>query len=87
MTPLARSISSKKALVTSGDADDDGEGGETVGLGGRVKLTKKERKKVEDMIRKAKTLVEIERLEKELNEGRVPGARFGQKDSDDDMED
>jgi U2 small nuclear ribonucleoprotein A' len=38
----------------------------------RVKLTDKERKKVEDMIRNAKSLQDIIRLEKELNEGRVP---------------
>ncbi|KAH8594391.1 U2 small nuclear ribonucleoprotein A' [Bisporella sp. PMI_857] len=38
----------------------------------RVKLTDKERKKVEEMIKKAKTLEEIIKLEKELNEGRVP---------------
>jgi U2 small nuclear ribonucleoprotein A' len=38
----------------------------------RVKLTDKERKKVEEMIRNAKSLQEIIRLEKELNEGRVP---------------
>ncbi|MCJ1351190.1 MAG: U2 snRNP complex subunit [Icmadophila ericetorum] len=39
----------------------------------RVKLTDKERKKVEEMIRNAKSLQEIGRLEKELMEGRVPG--------------
>jgi len=38
----------------------------------RVKLTDKERKNVEEMIRKAKTLDDIIRLEKMLNEGRVP---------------
>ena len=38
----------------------------------RVKLTDKERKNVEAMIRNAKTLDEIMRLEKELNEGKVP---------------
>jgi len=38
----------------------------------RVKLTDKERKKVEEMIRNAKSLQEIIRLEKELNEGRIP---------------
>jgi len=38
----------------------------------RVKLTDDERKKVQAMIRSAKTLEEIMRLEKELNEGRVP---------------
>lgn len=39
----------------------------------RVKLTEKEKKRVEDLIRNAKSLQEITRLEKELNEGRIPG--------------
>lgn len=39
----------------------------------RVKLTDTERKRVEKMIREAKSLQEITRLEKELNEGRIPG--------------
>ena len=39
----------------------------------RVKLTEKEKKRVEELIRNAKTLQEISRLEKELNEGKVPG--------------
>ncbi|RDW80708.1 hypothetical protein BP5796_05406 [Coleophoma crateriformis] len=43
----------------------------------RVKLTDKERKKVEELIRNAKSLQEIIRLEKELNEGRVPTAAQG----------
>lgn len=38
----------------------------------RVKLTDKERKRVEELIRNAKSLQEIIRLEKELNEGRIP---------------
>lgn len=38
----------------------------------RVKLTDKERKRVELMIRNAKTLAEMTRLEKELSEGRIP---------------
>jgi U2 small nuclear ribonucleoprotein A' len=38
----------------------------------RVKLTDAERKKVELLIRNAKSLNEIARLEKELNEGRIP---------------
>lgn len=38
----------------------------------RVKLTDKERKRIEDLIRNAKTLAEITRLEKALNEGRIP---------------
>ena len=38
----------------------------------RVKLTDQERKRVEEMIKNAKSLQEIIRLEKELNEGRIP---------------
>lgn len=49
----------------------------------RVKLTDKERKKVEKMIREAKSLQEITRLERELNEGRIPGGAF---DDDEDSE-
>ena len=43
----------------------------------RVKLTDKERKKVEELIRNAKSLQEIIRLEKELNDGRVPAGAQG----------
>ncbi|RAL63957.1 hypothetical protein DID88_003145 [Monilinia fructigena] len=43
----------------------------------RVKLTEKERKKVEELIKNAKSLQEIIKLEKELNEGRVPAAAQG----------
>ncbi len=46
----------------------------------RVKLTDKERKKVEELIRNAKSLQEIIRLEKELNEGRVPTDAQGADD-------
>jgi U2 small nuclear ribonucleoprotein A' len=45
----------------------------------RVKLTDKERKKVEELIKNAKSLQDIIRLEKELNEGRVPA---GAQDTD-----
>jgi len=38
----------------------------------RVQLTDTERKKVQELIKKAKTLEDIIRLEKMLNEGRVP---------------
>lgn len=38
----------------------------------RVKLTDKERKRVEELIKNAKSLQDIIRLERELNEGRVP---------------
>jgi U2 small nuclear ribonucleoprotein A' len=43
----------------------------------RVQLTAEERKRVEKMIREAKSLQEINRLEKELNEGRIPGGVLG----------
>jgi len=46
----------------------------------RVKLTDKERRKVEDLIKNAKSLQDIIRLEKELNEGRVPAAAQGADD-------
>ncbi|KAL1968011.1 hypothetical protein VTN77DRAFT_2428 [Rasamsonia byssochlamydoides] len=50
----------------------------------RVKLTEKEKKRVEKMIREAKSLQEIARLEKELNEGRIPaGAMEGASDEED----
>jgi U2 small nuclear ribonucleoprotein A' len=38
----------------------------------RLKLTDKERKKLQEMIKKADSLEEIIRLEKALNEGRLP---------------
>ena len=38
----------------------------------RLKLTEKERKKLQDMIKKADSLEEIIRLEKALTEGRLP---------------
>lgn len=37
-----------------------------------MKLTDKEKKKVEELIRNAKSLSEISMLEKALNEGRLP---------------
>ena len=40
----------------------------------RVKLNDKEKKRVEQLIKNAKSLQEISRLEKELNDGRIPGA-------------
>lgn len=50
----------------------------------RVKLTDKEKKRVETLIRNAKSLQDIARLEKELNEGRIPGGALG--GGGDDME-
>jgi U2 small nuclear ribonucleoprotein A' len=47
----------------------------------RVKLTDKERKKVEELIKNAKSLQDIIRLERELNEGRVPVGAQGLDDA------
>jgi len=80
MTALARSIAGKRSAAATGGA---GRGGENGGVfGGRVKLTVKERKRVEDMIRTAKSLAEIERLEKELNEERIPGGVLADDDDE-----
>ncbi|KAL5338606.1 leucine-rich repeat-domain-containing protein [Aspergillus crustosus] len=49
----------------------------------RVNLTDKERKRIEKMIREAKSLAEITRLERELNEGRIPGGAGDGEDSGD----
>lgn len=54
--------------ISSGSAD-----GATPSKAYRVKLTDKEKKRVEQLIRNAKSLQEISKLEKELNEGRIPG--------------
>ena len=51
----------------------------------RVKLTPKEKKRVENLIKNAKSLREIAQLEKELNEGRLPGGGDG-IEADDGME-
>ncbi|KAF9894703.1 U2 small nuclear ribonucleoprotein A' [Aspergillus nanangensis] len=53
----------------------------------RVKLTDKERKRVEKLIREARSLQEITRLEKELNEGRIPGGALDAGDDEDEDED
>lgn len=52
----------------------------------RVKLTDAERKRVEKMIREAKSLQEIARLEKELNEGRIPGGALDGMGDEDQMQ-
>ncbi|KAL4919857.1 leucine-rich repeat-domain-containing protein [Aspergillus aurantiobrunneus] len=49
----------------------------------RVKLTDTERKRIEKMIREAKSLQEITRLERELNEGKIPGGAVDGVDNGD----
>ncbi len=79
-----RQVSSAKSAVptsslatANGDAGASAGGAATQGRGEkayRVQLTPTEKKRVEELIRNAKSLAEISRLEKELKEGRVPGA-------------
>lgn len=38
----------------------------------RIKLTDAEKKRVQEMIRNAKSMQEISRIERDLNEGRIP---------------
>ena len=57
---------------------ENGVAGATTSKNYRVKLTDAERKKVEVLIKNAKTLQDIIRLEKELNEGRVPASAQGE---------
>ena len=45
----------------------------------RVKLTETEKKRVQEMVKNAKSMQEISRIEKDLNEGRIPA---GAADSD-----
>jgi U2 small nuclear ribonucleoprotein A' len=79
LTDLARRILSVKSaaatnLAGSRGYDDDGavNGGAGSGTGGRMKLSATERRRVEEAVRNATSLAEIERLERELNEGRIP---------------
>jgi U2 small nuclear ribonucleoprotein A' len=72
-TDLAREILRVRSAggvdVEMDGEDDAGANGAVVG---RVKLKPEERKKVEALIRSAKSLAEIERLEELLARGRVP---------------
>jgi len=54
-----------------------GVNGSREGKNYRVQLTPEERKRVEAMIKNATSLADIGRLEKELNEGKVPGGALG----------
>ncbi|KAI9679455.1 MAG: U2 snRNP complex subunit [Caeruleum heppii] len=47
------------------------------GRSARIQLSEQEKKRVEKLIRNATSLQEIARLERELNEGRVPGGGGG----------
>lgn len=68
-TNLRRQIMGTKA--TAFDVAANGSTGVTSKLS-RLKLTGKERKKLQDLVKKATSLEEIIRLEKALQEGRLP---------------
>ncbi|KAK7723060.1 U2 snRNP complex subunit [Botryosphaeria dothidea] len=70
-TELAQRVMRQRGaavLDASAGASDDITGGVA-----RVKLTEEERANVNELIRQAKSLEEIERFEKMLNEGKIPG--------------
>ena len=54
----------------------------TTGTEFKTKLSDKEKKKMQDLIRNAKSLAEISKLEKDLAEGRIPAGVLGGKDMD-----
>jgi U2 small nuclear ribonucleoprotein A' len=77
MTELAREILRVKsaaaaAAAVGSAADVEDEQHVNGAVGGRVKLKPEESKRVEALIRNAKSLAEIERLESELSKGRIP---------------
>ncbi|GAB7346866.1 hypothetical protein MBLNU459_g1948t1 [Dothideomycetes sp. NU459] len=65
------SIRSHKSVTMSTGAQ-SGVNGANGGKNYRVKLTDNEKKRFEELIKNAKTLAEVARLEKDLNEGRIP---------------
>ncbi|KAK3306862.1 leucine-rich repeat-domain-containing protein [Chaetomium strumarium] len=70
-TELASRIMGIKSKTFDVGAANGAAGGPSSKLS-RLKLTDKERKKLQEMIKKADSLEEIIRLEKALNEGRLP---------------
>jgi len=78
-TELAQSIiaiRSNKPLGYAGAPTVNG-----AGSGQKLKITEKEKKRFETLVRKAKTLGEVQKLEKAFAEGRLP-AGVGDEDAD-----
>lgn len=70
---LASKISGIKSRgVGTFDTSTDSTSATTSSKAFRVQLTDKEKKRFEKLIRNAKSLQEIAKLEKDLNEGRIP---------------
>jgi U2 small nuclear ribonucleoprotein A' len=70
---LAKKLLTHKSRTTLDAATSYTNGASSAPRQDRVRLTDTEKKRVEELIRNAKSLKEIERLEKMLNEGRIPG--------------
>ncbi|KAF2838918.1 U2 small nuclear ribonucleoprotein A [Patellaria atrata CBS 101060] len=66
------SLAAKIMGIKSRTFDVPSENGISSGKSYRVQLTDEEKKRVQERIKNAKSLDEIARLEKELNEGRIP---------------
>ena len=61
------SVRSNRSFATAAAVNGAG-----VGKGTRMKITEKERRRFEALVKKAKTLSEVQRLEKAFAEGRLP---------------
>ena len=70
-------IKSRTFDVPSGGMSSMANGVGSMNKVNRLKLTEREKKRTELLIKNAKSLQEITRLEKELNEGRIPGGGGG----------
>ena len=79
-TELAQSI----IAVRAGKAQSYSAAPTTNGAGGkqRMKITEAEKKKFEALVRKAKTLAEVQKLEKMFSEGRLPAEVMGDEGMD-----
>ncbi|KAI9828067.1 MAG: U2 snRNP complex subunit [Thelocarpon impressellum] len=79
-TALGKKISNAKSAPPSSISTTNGHSvAPAHEKGYRVQLTPAEKKRVEELIRGAKSLAEISRLEKELREGRIPGGGAEEK--------
>jgi U2 small nuclear ribonucleoprotein A' len=70
---LCQILNIKSRTFDAGSIDTPAGGSSEMSTGVRVKLTGKERERIMQLIRNAKTMAEIARLEKELTEGKIPG--------------
>ncbi|KAK0629677.1 U2 small nuclear ribonucleoprotein A [Bombardia bombarda] len=81
-TELASTIMGVKSKTFDVSAPNGAGGAGAASKISRLKLTEKERKKLQELIKKADSLEEIIRLEKALNEGRLPPGILANDDDD-----